>query len=61
MDIEVTCAGLAKLLLLEKLTTPEARQRYKGQQRLKKMRPPLEQKSTLKNAEFDDEILFRFL
>ena len=37
--------GLAKLILLEKLSTPEGRQRYKNQQRLKKLRPPAEQKS----------------
>ncbi len=31
--------GLAKLLLLEKLSTPEARTRFKEQQRLEKLRP----------------------
>jgi hypothetical protein len=39
--------GLAKLLLLEKLTTPEARQKFKKQQRLKKLRPKIEQKNNL--------------
>lgn len=31
--------GLGRLLLLEKLETPEARFRYKEQQRLRKIRP----------------------
>ena len=36
--------GLARLLLLEKLETPEARYRYKEQQRLRKLRPVSEQR-----------------
>jgi len=38
--------GLAKLLLLEKLTTPEVRTKYKEQQRLRKLRPAPGQKQS---------------
>eukprot|EP01118_Nematostelium_gracile_P012221 TRINITY_DN4433_c0_g2_i4.p1 TRINITY_DN4433_c0_g2~~TRINITY_DN4433_c0_g2_i4.p1 ORF type:complete len:598 (+),score=159.56 TRINITY_DN4433_c0_g2_i4:17-1810(+) len=39
--------GLARLLLFEKLNTPEARTTYKLQQRMRKLRPKAERKSTI--------------
>lgn len=38
--------GLARLLLLERLSTPEARSQFKNQQRLKQLRPKYEKRGS---------------
>jgi len=45
--------GLAKLILLEKLETPEARTKFKEQQRLRKLRPEVPKPQNI----FDDNSL----